>query len=398
MLAHSPHLPLIIDYLDEDRALTAEDEQGIVLALQHRNRISRIRLVKPALVLQRLILGLDGEYPNLEYLYIMPQRYQRPTIKHNRNLGFPETFWAPHLRYLVLMNFAIPMRSPLLMAMGSLVDLSLSLIPSSAYFHPNALLQQLLLMPQLEGLGITFNSHFPSGDIGRQLLRTPITTHVTLPSLRGFGFQGASAYLEAFLPRVVFPVLEQLQVYFFNQLTYSIPHLGQFMRTMGNLRVNTATLTFGEESLDVMVFPRKGARLFSLNMVLGGRHLDWQVASIAQVFHALGTVFSAVEHLTLQYDYDRYLMSSEWNNEADRTQWCELLGSLGNVKTLVVVDFLVGQLSRSLQPGEGELNGDLLPELQELLYLDASHNAFSEFIDVRRKAGRPVNAINSHKE
>jgi len=63
-----------------------------------------------------------------------------------------------------------------------------------------------------------------------------------------------------------------------------------------------------------------------------------------------------------------------------------------------VVDFLVGQLSRSLQPGEGELNGDLLPELQELLYLDASHNAFSEFIDVRRKAGRPVNAINSHKE
>jgi hypothetical protein len=79
-------------------------------------------------------------------------------------------------------------------------------------------------MPQLEVLGIAFNSHFPSGDIERQSLRTPITMHVTLPSLRWFAFLGASAYLEALLPRVTIPLLERLQVQFFNQLTYSIPN------------------------------------------------------------------------------------------------------------------------------------------------------------------------------
>ena len=44
MLANSPHLPLIIDYLDEDDVITTEDKEGIILALQHCYRVRRIRL------------------------------------------------------------------------------------------------------------------------------------------------------------------------------------------------------------------------------------------------------------------------------------------------------------------------------------------------------------------
>jgi hypothetical protein len=132
-------------------------------------------------------------------------------------------------------------------------------------------------------------------------------------------------------------------------------------------------------------------------MLLGGRHLDWQVASAAQVFNTLGTVFSAVEHLTLEYASDRLSISSEWNNEADRGQWRELLGSFGNVKTLFVDGELVGQLSCALQPGEGESLTELLPELQELSYfaIGPSHNAFTLFIDARQKAGHPVTVVRS---
>src|SRR5258708_2129207 len=397
LLAYSPHLPLIIDYLDENIDIDAKDEEGLIYALQKRDRVRRIRIRKTVPILERLIINLDGEFPILEYLLIDHQRYLRPVNWRNRNLNFPETFRAPHLRHLVLMNFAIPIGSSLLATMGNLVTLSLTLIPPSAYFHPNALLQRLSLMPQLEIFEIAFSSHFPSGDIERQLLRTPITMRVTLPSLRWFAFQGASAYLEALLPRITIPLLERLQINFFNQLTYSIPNLHQFMSAAGNLRLNTATLNFDMDHIVVIVFPHKGARMFTLEMSLGAGHLDWQVASMAQVFHTLRTTFSVLEHLTLEYR--RRSISSEWNNEADRTQWRELLMSFGNLKTLRVDSELVGQLSRSLQPSEGESPTELLPELQELSYSagystgGSLREPFDPFVDARRKAGRPMAVI-----
>src|SRR6266478_2538322 len=391
MLAHSPSLPLIIDHLDQHDDITAEDEEGIIYALQHRDRVRRIRLVKPIPILEKLIITLDGEYPILEHLLIEHQRNQRPVTWRNRNLNLPETFRAPHLRHLILMNFVIPIGSPLLVTMGNLATLSLALIPPSAYFHPNALLQRLSLMPQLETFGITFNSHFPSGDIKRQLLRTPITIpHVMLPNLRWLAFQGASAYLEALLPRVTIPLLERLQVFFFNQLSYSIPHLQQLLSSTGSLRFNTVKLWFLDGDLGMLGYSHKEARLFNFEMMLGGRHLDWQVACTAQVFHTLKTKFSVVEHLTLEYS--RYYISSEWNNEADRTQWREFLGSFGKVKTLRIDKALVEQLSRSLQPDEGESPAELLPELQELScsLFESSLDPFTPFVNARQKAGRPV--------
>ena len=395
MLANSPPLPLIIDHLNEYHHITTKDEEGIILALQHRDRVRRIRLMNPIAILEKLIIALDGEFPILENLIIFQQRYFTPTVENNTNLKFPETFRAPHLRHLLLENFAILIESPLLTTMGNLVTLSLDQIQPSAYFHPNALLQRLSLIPRLEILGITFTTYYPSADVERQLLSTPIMTRVALPNLHWLGFRGACAYLEALLPWVTVPLLEKFQVYFFNERTYSIPHLQQLMSNAGNFRLKTATLKFNNGYLNVQTYPHKGAQMFALDMELCGGHLDWQVASSAQVIHTLRTVFSAVEHLALEYY--RYSASSEWNNEADRTSWRELLGSFGNVKSLCVNYELVEHISRALQPAEGESPTELLPELQEISYSTrgAPRNAFTSFIDARQKAGRPIAVVHS---
>ena len=391
MLAHSPPFPLIIDHLDRNHDITAEDLEGITLALQHRERVRRFRLVKPIPTLQKLVVGLDGEFPILEYLLIEHQQSQGLTHAHDTNLSLPETFRAPRLRHIVLMNFAIHIDSPLVTTMGNLVTLSLCLIPPSAHFHSDALLERLSHLPQLEILGISFNSHHMGGPVDKQLLHTPIMMRVTLPNLRWLAFQGASAYLDALLPRITMPLLERLQVYFSNQLTYSVPHLQHFI-TAGNLllKLNTATLSFREDYLYLTVYPHKGARMYTLDVMLG---CDWHVASTARVFHQFRAVFSAIEHLTLEHEND--FVESEGCDEADHTQWRELLGSFGNVKTLFVDGELVGQLSRALQPGEEESPAELLPELQELSYsvTGGSHDAFTPFIDTRQKAGRPVTLI-----
>jgi hypothetical protein len=389
MLAHSPPVPLIIDHIDEEyHVLTAEDEQGITFALQHRDRIRRIRIRKSVSILQKLIIALDGEFPILEYLLISNRRTNRPFVDLSTSLNFPETFRAPHLCQLFLDNFATPIESPILTTMGNLVTLYLSSIPSSGYFHPNVLLQRLSLMPQLETLGIGFHCYNPRRDVERQLLRTPITTRVTLPNLHWFIFDGASAYLEALLPWLTIPLLERFHIHLFNQMVYSLSHLQQFMSTTGNLRLKIAVFEFRKDYIILGAYPHNVGGLCTLNMGLGGKHLDLQVVSAAQVFHALKTAFSAVERLELRYN--RPNISSEWNRQADRTHWHGFLGSFGKVKTLRVGNGLVEQVSRALQPGEGESPTELFPELQELSCPERSTSTFTPFIDARRKAGRLV--------
>jgi hypothetical protein len=221
-------------------------------------------------------------------------------------------------------------------------------------------------------------------------------TRVALPNLHWIFFEGTNAYLEALLPWLTVPLLERLHFRFFNRMIYYIPHLQQFMSTTRNVLLKIATVSFYGDHLMMMAYPYKETRLYTLSMGFGGKHLDWQVVSAAQIFRQLKTVLSAVEDLTFE-DYGSYV-SSEWNRQADHTHWGDLLGSFGKVKTLRVEYQLVKQVSRALQPGEGESPTEFFPELQELSYprrkvSSASSRAFTLFIDARRKAGRPV-AVN----
>ena len=269
-------------------------------------------------------------------------------------------------------------------------------IPYSVYFLPNALLKRLSLMPQLEILSISHNSDKSRREMERKLLPTTITTRITLPNLRRFGFQVANAYLEALLPWITMPLLERLRVYFFNEPTYSIPHLQQLMGTRGNLRLKYARFTFYDDHVGMIVYPNKEAKMYTLDISLIGRYFDWQVDSIAQVCRMLRTVLFEVEHLVL--DYERHNVSLLWGAVAHRTHWRELLGTFDKAKTLYLRFWLVDQLASALQPGEEESFTELLPELQELTYLavagtSASCVTFAGFLDARQKAGRPVTVV-----
>jgi hypothetical protein len=76
----------------------AEDE-GILLALQHHDRVCRIRLRMPVPNLQELIVAMEEEYPMLEYLYIAT------LTKKKTSLVLPRTTTTlPGLHELCLSN------------------------------------------------------------------------------------------------------------------------------------------------------------------------------------------------------------------------------------------------------------------------------------------------------
>jgi hypothetical protein len=386
ILAHSPPLPLVIDFKGKD--ITAEDEEAIILALEQRDRVRRIRFYLPVLQLQKLIMAIDGEYPILEYLILTDLPEDKSTV-----LILPETLETPHLRQLVI-DCSIPIRFQLLTTAVGLVTLHLALYHPSTYFQPTVLLQSLSLMPQLEMLLIIFCFAVPDRDVERQLMRTPIMTHVTLPNLRSFTLQTVSAYSEAVLSRITASRLENFQICYLKQLTYSVPELVQFMGRTENLRFDRAIFEFLSERVYVAVNPTETNMpedAFSINVDCW--HLNWQVSSVAQIFNALSQIFSAVEHLTLAHDV--HSRSSEEHNKVDRTEWRKLLTSFSNVKTLDIEDGLVSELSRCLRLDDGEHPLDVLPELQELTYSgsDNANNAFTSFIDTRQNAGRPVTLI-----
>jgi hypothetical protein len=109
MLAHSPPLPLTIDYRSDYR-ITGEDEDVLLLILEQRHRVRHLRLGLPVQNLRKLVMAIDEEFPIFEYLIVVPQ------TTDSAALMLPETLQAPNLHYLRLTSFAFPIRSRLLPA------------------------------------------------------------------------------------------------------------------------------------------------------------------------------------------------------------------------------------------------------------------------------------------
>src|SRR5258708_24334413 len=235
MLAHSPPFPLISDYFN-DHDITEKDERAIILALEQRNRVRRIRLQTRRRILQKVVMLIEEECWILACLITMAPITMAALEDGSTTSILPETLQAPHLRHLMVVGFTPPIETRLITTAVGLVTLCLTVAHPSAYIQPAVPLQWLSFIPQLEVLVIYFTFPVPKRDVERQLMHTPITTHITLPNLRGFWVQGVSTYFEALFHRIITPRLERLEITYATQLTFSVPRLLQLMGEIENLR------------------------------------------------------------------------------------------------------------------------------------------------------------------
>jgi hypothetical protein len=157
------------------------------------------------------------------------------------------------------------------------------------------------------------------------------------------------------------------------------------MSAADNLRFGSAKFRFNVKTVEVWVYPRKGARVYSFYIRIFCFPI-MQVVYTGEIFSALRAVFSAVEHLDLEREYHGHSL-------LDRTLWRNLLGSFSGAKSLVVGHRLTWEISRSFLRGEGESPTEFLPKLKEISYPatgDDAGDAFIAFADARRIAGCPV--------
>jgi hypothetical protein len=381
MLAHSPPLPLTIFYNKDDREMTEEDEEGVLLSLSRCH--DRVRRIALASNLGKSITAIDKVFPVLERICI------RSRADGSTRLVFPGTFQAPNLRHLWTASIGYP----LLTNTATLVNLELIDIPTSSSFPPSYIRTRILLMPQLETLVIHFRLP-PSSDVETQPSNTPVETQFLL-HLHLVPFRGLSAYLEGLVARISAPVLDVLDVQFSNQLTFTqaVPRLQQFMQTSENFKFSAVQITFGRDVVDLMAVSNQSGWQHPpfLRLRIGCLHLDWQVSSVVQVFGTLSPTLSVLENLVL----DRIGQSPEWPNQVTRTQWRELFRTFSTVKTLRVSSILAGELSLSLCSEGGEKPLELFPNLLEIQYFDGGSigEAFTPFITEREVAGHTVRLV-----
>ena len=207
MLALSPPLPLAIHYMNPDLDITSTEEEGIILALKQRRRVHRIRFFMPTRNLDRLIKAIDEEYPVLEYLIMTSSSEDVSTVRI-----LPATFQAPRLRCLLLKGFGLPAG---LMTAEGLVTLFLIIDDPSGYCPPYTLFRYILFMRRLETLRIIFKFPISNDEVERafhqlEAMFMSSMTYITYPNLRWFEFQGASAYMEAFVHWINAPRLKKL--------------------------------------------------------------------------------------------------------------------------------------------------------------------------------------------
>ena len=409
MISHFPTFPLVLDYGARLlKTWTPDDEGGLLFALRHLSRANEIMLSAPQSTLTEMAAAMVEAAPRLERLEL-----------HSQSAEFvlPKSFLggdAPQLRRLILAGVSLATLHPLLQSATSLVSLVLERIPSAAYFSPDTLAMSIHSMPHLKTLSIGFLSAIPRPGFKTEPFLPPgQTVAVELPALTQLIFRGVSAYIEALLAQIRTPLIQDVDIMLFNQLTLRIPRIRAFIHDLETFRPTRVRIDFAQTSAYIIVSAPQPSESPDISLGVSCVSLDFQVSAMSQISRGLfGLSPSAavlplpvVEELMLGFHPGELPKGRPEEDIVNPALWRALLSSFQHARTLRVHATLVADLSRTLQLADGvvgegpEPEEVLLPELRTIVLLHgddedmlaAASEALNALVDGRNRAGRTIN-------
>ncbi|KAH9003948.1 hypothetical protein EDB83DRAFT_777541 [Lactarius deliciosus] len=346
-----PALPITVQYggsptLDPP---TPKDEENIVAALKHSDRVTSIGLTISSSLLERLF-AIGMPFSGLEVLVLL----SRDTVE----LTLPSTFrWGPRLRTLHLTGIAIPTLPQFLSPSTGVVDIQLHDIPMNGYFSPEAFANALSGTTQLETLSL----HFLSLPPRRHYLSLPPSSgeRIVLPALTCLKYRGTSKYLDRLVVRIDAPRLGDIDIRFFSQPTMDASQLGRFIERIGmQTSFSQAVVQTSTHAISIS-FPNPLTSTFQLQ--ISCPQLDWQLSSMAQICDQFSPVLSRVNSLAI-----KTIQPSSGHDDADGEQWLDLIRAFGGATDLRVAGVHVADILCALRPVDGG-NTNVLPALCSLL-------------------------------
>lgn len=386
-----PPFPIAIWYPRMNRTLLPKDEDNLIAALHHPDRVCEINFAVTSPLLERSIVLLREPFPVLEHLRLRSRdSARRPLVLPNAFLGGS----APRLRDIHLDGIAFPTLPHLLLTTRNLGSLQLEEIPRTNFFSPEMLVDGLSALTQLKSFKLHFVSPTPHFDQSSSRSLATSLRHNVLPALTEFRFRGASEYLEDLVARLDTPFLQQFSVEFFDQPVFEIPQLSLFIGRIERLRSprKTSIQLWVKDIAITQRFQRSPSRP-EIRLQISCCELGRRVASLANICRQLFPFLLSVERL----DIKAYLLfkARRQRDQIDPVQWLELFRSFESVKALEVSGTLVGNIASALEHAAGEMTLDVFPALCDLR-LNRSRESLStsieSFIATRQLSGRPVSA------
>ncbi|KAI9429269.1 hypothetical protein H4582DRAFT_2031305 [Lactarius indigo] len=385
-----PPFPIVINGFSRG-SITPADEDNVIAALEHPDRVRYLKLDAAGPQLERVVTTMQEPFPVLTHLQIFSKGGNTPALPGGL-LGRS----APRLRTIYFHSILYPTLPVLLLSAGDLVTLRLHNIPPTGYISPEAMVGGLAALPKLERFIIEFQSVTSRPD----RIRLPPATRIVLPALTSFEFKGASEYLEDLVARIDSPQLERSFVVYFNQLVdFQVEQLSQFIhRSVGPKLTDFkhARITFFSDKVSFAMY-RHAEHPFSdrpLTSVISCEGIDWQASHVAQMFSELSATLSNMAHLELKVQ----LKGGRRLEGTEDVEWPHLLHQFSTVQTLRVSRELAGHAALALDDIAEEMATELLPSL-DLIFLEGQPTPSAEkFVVVRQLSGRPIAVVYTETE
>lgn len=155
-LGHFPALPIVI----QPSVHTKEsDEDNIIAALEHPDRVRNVQLTVSCSLLEKLATVMREPFPVLTDLFL--ELGIRLESQNERTPVLPDAFLGgctPRLQKIRLIRIPFPAAPVLLSSARDLVDVDLRDIPNTGYISPEEMVASLATLPRLECLTVQFQS------------------------------------------------------------------------------------------------------------------------------------------------------------------------------------------------------------------------------------------------
>jgi hypothetical protein len=348
-LGYWPPFPLVVNYGVIHRPPAPEDEDNIMAALEHTDRVCSISFTVSSSLLKKLST-ISKPFLELEDLVLLS--------KDNSPFTLPSAFWWGHrLRTLHSTRVAFASLPQLLLPSQNLVDIQLDEIPGAGYFSPEAFANALCGMTQLQALSLHFLSYPPR----RKFLSLPpsLGDRVVLPVLTRFRYRGTSKYLDSLVAKIDAPRLGDIDITFFSQPTLDALQLGLF--------INRIELWGSPPRVDILssgdtisiTLSQPGTRT-RLGLQISCEQLDWQLSSISRICDNFSSFLFSVEDLRIET-----AGPSSAPDDVDDEQWLRLVRTFDGAKDFYLAGKLAAAILRALRLAD-EGHKIVLPALRNL--------------------------------
>jgi hypothetical protein len=385
-----PDLPIVVSGCCKSLA----DLDNVKAALEHHDRVCKIKLFFVVCELEDIISSLQKSFPILTDLELSAVGSFRPFDPDpSKFLG-----GSTRLRSLTLSGIQIPDLLNLLLSAPNLVTLRLDGIRNSGFFLPDEIVTGLSALTRLEQLDlqVEFGRSHPDW-VNR---RSPPLTRTVLPSLTELRVRGATENLEDFMARIDAPLLDHLYILlsfsaFDRIIVLDTPHILRFIGHIPKLQApDEAYIGFDADNFKIWInfFSSRRISRRVLRLEIFCIEPERQFPCLAKFCRSPPFPLHPLEYLCIG---EGQFSQKGQQNHTENTRWLELLQPFVPVKKLYLTKKFALHIAHALQELVGERVMEVLPILENIFIDELQpsgpvHEAIKEFVAARQLAGHTI--------